>query len=82
MGSMMNAELTAVGEQRIIIPTVYRDHLQALRALSRGVRADPIVRVADFAQAYAAALDWSDIDELESNSKPQAPSRSRTVQRG
>jgi fido (protein-threonine AMPylation protein) len=60
---MMNSELTAVSEQRVIVPTVYRDdYLQALRALSRGGRAEPIVRVIDFAQQHAAAIDWSELN--------------------
>ena len=57
----MNAELGAVGEQRIVIPIVYRDnYLQGLRALSRNANPQPLIRVLDFAQAYAAAIDWSE----------------------
>ncbi len=59
---LMNAELSAAGEQRIVIPIVYRDnYLQALRALSRNGNPRPLVRVLDFAQEYAAAIDWSDL---------------------
>jgi Fic/DOC family protein len=60
---LMNAELTAVGEQRITIPISYRDnYLQGLRALSRNGNPRPLVRILDFAQRYAAAIDWSDLD--------------------
>jgi len=60
---LMNAELTAAGEQRITIPLSYRDnYLQSLRALSRNGNPRPLVRVLDFAQRYAAAIDWSDLD--------------------
>lgn len=60
---LMNAELTAAGQQRIAIPISYRDdYLQGLRALSRGGDPRPLVRVLDFAQQYAAAIDWSDLD--------------------
>jgi hypothetical protein len=59
----MNAELTAVDQQRITIPLSYRDnYLQSLRALSRNGNPRPLVRVLDFAQRYAAAIDWSDLD--------------------
>lgn len=63
---LMNAELSAVGEQRIVIPIVYRDnYLQGLRALSRNDNPQPLIRVLDFAQAYAAAIDWSDLRTAE-----------------
>ncbi len=63
---LMNAELSAVGEQRIVIPIVYRDnYLQGLRALSRNGNPRPLIRVLDFAQAYAAAIDWSDLPTAE-----------------
>ncbi|HYQ79472.1 MAG TPA: Fic family protein [Solirubrobacterales bacterium] len=59
---LMNAELTATEEQRIVIPLSYRDdYLQSLRALSRSSNPRPLVRVLDFAQQYAAAIDWSDL---------------------
>lgn len=57
----MNAELSALGQQRIVIPLSYReDYLGGLRALSRGGDPRPIIRVLDFAQRYAAEIDWSD----------------------
>jgi hypothetical protein len=63
---LMNAELSAVGEQRIVIPIVYRDnYLQGLRALSRNANPQPLIRVLDFAQEYAAAIDWSDLRTAE-----------------
>jgi len=63
---LMNAELSAAGEQRIVIPIVYRDnYLQGLRALSQGGNPQPLIRVLDFAQEYAAAIDWSDLKRAE-----------------
>ena len=63
---LMNAELSAAGEQRIVIPIVYRDnYLQGLRALSRNANPQPLIRVLDFAQAYAAAIEWSDLPTAE-----------------
>lgn len=57
----MNAELSAAGQQRIVIPLSYReDYLGGLRALSRGGDPRPLIRVLDFAQQYAAGIDWSD----------------------
>jgi hypothetical protein len=59
---LMNSELTAAGLQRIVIPLPYRrDYLQGLRALSRGARPQPLLRVLDYAQQYAAEIDWSDL---------------------
>lgn len=63
---LMNAALTAAGEQRIVIPLVYRDeYLRGLRALSRNANPQPLVRVLDFAQEYAAAIEWSDLRRAE-----------------
>lgn len=51
---MMNAELVAVGQSTIIIPTVFRDdYLQALRALSRRNRAAPLVQSLIKAQRFS-----------------------------
>ena len=59
---MMNAELVAGGEERIVIPTVFRgNYLAALRALSRTGRPDPLVRVLDYAQRWTLAVDWDSL---------------------
>lgn len=61
---MMNAELAAGGEERIIIPTGYRNnYLAALRALSRTQRAEPLIRMLDYAQRWTLAVDWTAISE-------------------
>jgi hypothetical protein len=61
---MMNAELIAAGEERIVIPTVYRSHyLSALKALSQNGRAEPLIRMLDFAQKWTAAIDWRTVEE-------------------
>ena len=63
---LMNACLTAADMQRIVIPLSYRDdYLQGLRALSNGSDPRPLVRVLDFAQKYAAAIEWSDLRVAE-----------------
>jgi Fic family protein len=57
---MMNGELVANGEQRIIIPIVYRNnYLPALRALSNSGYAEALFRTLDFAQKYTNSIDWS-----------------------
>ncbi len=56
---MMNAELAAGKETRIIIPTVYRDsYIQALRNLSREMYAVTIVETLDFAQRFTSLIDF------------------------
>jgi len=59
---MMNAELIAEQEWRIIIPTVYRNnYLQALRALTHNANPQPLPRMLDFVQHYTALLDYEDV---------------------
>lgn len=67
---MMNAELVAVGEQRIIIPTIYREnYLSALKAISNRNSAEPFIRMLDFAQRFSRAVDWTDFHRAESDLK-------------
>lgn len=64
---MMNAELIAANERRIIIPTIYRNnYLAALRALSQTQNAAPVIRMLNFAQKYTAAIDFSTYEVAES----------------
>ncbi len=59
---MMNAELVSSDEQRIIIPTVYRNnYLAGLKAISLSHKAEPLVRTLDFAQKYTGAINWQDL---------------------
>jgi fido (protein-threonine AMPylation protein) len=59
---MMNGELIAGGQRRIFIPTAYRDdYLLALRALSRRTLATPLLKRLDHAQAFSAAIDFTDL---------------------
>lgn len=60
---MMNSELVAGGEERIIIPTAYRtDYLGALKAISRNGHTTPVIRMLDHAQGYTHSIDWSTLD--------------------
>lgn len=63
---MMNAELSAAGETRIIIPPVYRgEYLTSLNALSANSRPDALPRVLAFAQRWTAQVDFSDLHRAE-----------------
>lgn len=62
---MMNAELAAHGENRILVPTSYRpDYLGALRRLSHARAPRVFVRMLDRAQEFSARLEYSDLDAL------------------
>ncbi len=72
---LMNAELSAAGQQRALVPTVYRtNYLQALRALSHSENPSPVSTVIDFAQRYGRA--WtSPRSKLRARTwKPPTPS--------
>lgn len=65
---MMNAELVASDQERIIIPTAYRtDYLGALKAFSQNGRTDPLIRMLEVAQSYTHRIDWSTIDSARAN---------------
>jgi len=56
---MMNAELVAAREGRIVIPTVYRgEYLSALKAATHNAIFAPIVAVLAFAQRYTAQVNF------------------------
>jgi hypothetical protein len=62
---LMNAELSSVGDSRIIIPTRMRGHLQ--RAMDRLLRQGDerrVVRLLVELQRWTASLDFSDLDVL------------------
>ena len=64
--ALMNAELVAGGQVRIIIPTVFRDDcLRGLRNLSRLHDPEALIAVLEFAQRFVAAIDWTDFDREE-----------------
>lgn len=60
----MNAELSAAGEERIVIPTVFRNnYIAALKALSRGGAPRPLIRVLAHAQRWTSAAPWRSVEE-------------------
>jgi hypothetical protein len=59
---MMNAELAAAQQVRVLIPIVYRsNYLSALRALSGNGWPEPIIKTLVFAQRYVSAVPWDDL---------------------
>lgn len=64
---MMNAELDAADQSRIIIPTVYRDdYLLSLRRLSRQQDPAPYVKMLRIAQKFTASLPFDDYHQAYS----------------
>jgi len=60
----MNAELTAAGLYKCLMPSVHRDnYLNGLRLASRNQEFQTYCKVIDQAQAYTATINWSDYAE-------------------
>jgi fido (protein-threonine AMPylation protein) len=63
---MMNAELIAANQARIIIPTIFRtNYLSALKALTHNSQPEPFIHALDFAQKYTSRIDWSDFKKAK-----------------
>ena len=63
---MMNAELIAADQERIVIPTVYRDnYIAAQRALTSGRDPEPLQRTLDYAWRWTAAVPWRNVKSTE-----------------
>lgn len=63
---MMNAELTAAGMSKIIIPTVYRiDYIDAIRKLTRKGDAITYIRMLRRAYLFSSTLHGESLEELE-----------------
>jgi len=63
--AMMNAELWAGGEARILIATAYRtDYLGTLRRLSRDQAPRDYVRMLDRVHEFSSRLDYADLPAL------------------
>lgn len=64
----MDSELVAANEQKIIIPTIFRDdYLTSLKALSQSSRVTPFVQVLDFAQRYTNPIQWDDFNQAKAS---------------
>ena len=63
---MMNAELTAAGQAKVIVPTVFRpDYIGALRCLSRDGRPDVLVAAMRLLWEYSRWLSSGDFETLK-----------------
>ncbi len=63
----MNAELSARGLCRVVVPLCYRDeYLSALRALSHNANPTPLWRMIDRAQRWASLMPWTGRDHVRS----------------
>ena len=63
---MMNAELTAAGMPKIIIPTVYRiDYIDALKRLTQNGEPATFIRAMERVRLWSSGLDGSDYDALK-----------------
>jgi Fic/DOC family len=68
--ALLNAELSAAEQCRIVIPLCFRaDYLGALRAMSRQANPEPLLRMADRAQRWASLVDWSTMPKAISQLK-------------
>jgi fido (protein-threonine AMPylation protein) len=62
---LMNAELSAAGECRAIVPMCFRnEYLSALRALSHNDRPTPLWRALDRAQRWVSLMTWTEHDRV------------------
>lgn len=64
-----NGALSAGGQVRIIVPTIYRNnYLPGLSGVSNGNgRGETLVAVLQFAQKWTAAMDWSSFESADKN---------------
>lgn len=64
---LANAALSAAGQVRIVIPTVYRnDYLAGLSGLSNGAgRGEALLAVMGFAQKWTSYVDWSTYERAD-----------------
>lgn len=61
---VMNAELSAVGSSRIIVPTLFREeYLDCLRAFSRQGDAGPYIAAMQKIHRWTAAFRYDDLDD-------------------
>lgn len=60
---VLNSELSAAGEARIIVPTLFRDeYLDCLRELTRAARTGPYLDAMANIQRWTAAFSYDDLD--------------------
>ena len=76
---VMNAELSRVGEARIIIPTLFHEeYVDCQRQLSRQNNPDGLIRALSLTQQWTVAFDYADVNTLiEAVKRTNALERSR-----
>lgn len=76
---VMNAELSRVGEARIIIPTLlHEEYVDCQRQLSRQDHPVGLMHILTLAQQWTVAFDYSNVEQLiETIKHTNAPERSR-----
>ena len=63
---MMNAELVAAGQSKILIPTVYRDdYMGALRKLTRRAKGAPYLKMLERAQDFSLTVRGENMDTMQ-----------------
>ena len=63
---MMNADLVAAGQSKILIPTVYRDdYLGAIRKLTRRGQVDPYLRMLEVAREFSLTVRGEDMSSMQ-----------------
>lgn len=63
---MMNAELVAANQSKIIIPTVFReDYMLALKKLSRQQDAEPYIKMLQRAMKFSATIYDENMDDMQ-----------------
>jgi hypothetical protein len=61
----MNAEFSAAGECRIIVPTLAREeYMDCLRKLTRQGDADGFIRYMTWLQQWSAGFDYENLDTV------------------
>jgi Fic/DOC family len=64
----MNAELSAGGQVRLVIPTVFRlNYIASLKAATQSDAFAPMIAVLDFAQRYTARIDFSTLASAQAD---------------
>ena len=81
---MMNAELVAVDQHKIIVPTVHREsYLNGLRQATRGGKFRTLTKVFAVLQSYTASINWHDYGDarttLESHMADKLPDQGVAV---
>jgi fido (protein-threonine AMPylation protein) len=63
--AMMNAELIAGGQVRIVVPSVFRnEYISGLKRLTHHTQPETLIRVMSYAHDFVSRLDFSDRENV------------------